>query len=278
MKNARTILAETLSERTAVNPHYSLRAFARDLEISPQQLSNVINGRRGISPAASEKIAARLELTPHQKEVFCESLKAEFSVSKSQKIVAQAKLASLAKESTTKTLELDLFKAISNWHHMALIELIKISGKKLSPNQSQRLNWLSQKLGVPENEVKLALRRLERLELVRKTPTGYAVNQDTVISDQGLSPESIRNYHRQILEKSLAALAFQTSDERYGSSSTLPVKVKNLARAKKLIQKFRVEFAKEISDHEDGEEIYALSLQFFRLTQPTTPKTSKEKP
>ena len=47
----------------------------------------------------------------------------------------------------------------------------------------------------------------------------------------------------------------------------MPVRVKSLERAKKLLQKFRTDFAKEISDHEGGEEIYSLSLQFFRLTQ-----------
>jgi uncharacterized protein (TIGR02147 family) len=198
----------------------------------------------------------------HQKLLFVESFRARFSISKTQRAIATAKLADLKNTHETKSLQLDLFKAISGWHHMALIELIKVS-KKRSPS------WFSTKLGVPENEILLSLKRLERLELISKTSQGWVVNQDTVIADQGVSSDAIKNYHRQIMEKAIQALSFQGSEERYGSSSTMPIKVKSVDRAKKLIQKFRAEFANEISDPEGGEEIYGLSLQFFRLTQKT---------
>jgi uncharacterized protein (TIGR02147 family) len=260
MNDAVNILRETLSERQALNSAYSLRAFARDLGVSPQQLSNVMKGYRGLGVSTAERVAHALHLDSHQKALFVESFRARFSVSKTQRAIAKAKLADIKNTNETKSLQLDLFKAISGWHHMALVELIKVSkGKSTS--------WFSQKLAIPENEVALAIKRLERLELVSKTEKGWAVNQDTVIADQGIPNDAIKNYHRQILEKSIQALAFQGAGERYGSSSTMPIKVKSVDRAKKLIQKFRTDFAKEVSDPEGGEEIYGLSLQFFRLTQ-----------
>lgn len=268
MKDAKHILTEALSERTAANPQYSLRAFARDLEMSPQQLSNFLNGRRGISPGTANRIANLLDLDSNQKELFCESLNASFAPSKTQKIVAKAKLASLSQEWKTRSLEIDAIKAISNWHHLALVELIKISR-----NKSKSSAWFAEKLGLPENEIKLALGRLERLELISKTAKGYTAELNNLVFDKAGSPEAVKNFHKQILEKSAQAMAFQTSDERYGSSSTLPVKVKSVERAKKLIQKFRSDFIREISDHNDGEEIYSLSMQFFRLTQKTKKDT-----
>lgn len=114
---------------------------------------------------------------------------------------------------------------------------------------------------------RLALGRLERLELITRTGSTWQVNQDSVISEQAVPGDAVKKFHRQILEKAAAALAFQSSDERYGISHMMPVRVKSVDRAKKLIQKFRLDFAKEISDQEGGEEIYGLSLQFFRLTQ-----------
>ena len=119
-----------------------------------------------------------------------------------------------------------------------------------------------------ENEVKLALGRLERLELIAKTEMGWTVNQDVEIADKGVPTESIKSFHRQILEKATHALAFQSSEERYGSSSSIPIKVKNVALAKRMIQKFRIDFDKAVTDPVNGEEIYGLSLQFFRLTNP----------
>ena len=229
MNDAVNILKETLSERQSVNAAYSLRAFARDLNLSPQQLSNVMKGYRGLGLASAERVAQALNLVEHQKLLFVESFRANFSNSKTQRAIAKAKLAEVKTTNETKSLQLDLFKAISGWHHMALIELIKIGKGKSTA-------WFSNKLGIPENEVSLSLKRLERLELISKTEKGWVVNQDTVIADQGIPSDAIKNYHRQILEKSIQALAFQGGNERYGSSSTMPIKVKSVDRAKKLIQ------------------------------------------
>ena len=43
------ILKKELTQRQSNNPAYSLRAFARFLEISPATLSQIISGKRGVS-------------------------------------------------------------------------------------------------------------------------------------------------------------------------------------------------------------------------------------
>lgn len=262
MKEAKTILAEILSERCAVNPRYSLRAFARDLDISPQQLSNVINGRRGIGPALAETISLKLNLPESLKVQFTESLKARFSRSKVQRKVSKTKMKILESDNQLKTLEVDVFKVISNWYHFTLVELIKISKSKF-----HHPTFFSSRLGIPESEVLLALERLERLNLIRSVGKKWVVNQETLIADFEISPESVKIFHKQILEKAMKALAFQSSGERYGSSSTLSIKLTDLERAKELIQKFRLEFDELISDPANGEEVFGLSIQFFKLTQ-----------
>ena len=262
--NAQTILKESLSGRIAHNSSYSLRAFARDLDVSPQQLSNVMNGRKGISERMADQLSKKLGLAGREKDLFLESVRAQFSRSQSIRVTAKAKLEHLISVGgSTAHLELDLFKTISNWYHFALIELLKING-------SRKPAWYAKRLGIPENEVKITLGRLERLELVTHEGVSYKVNQDTVIADQGIPNEAIRNFHRQVMEKGMQALAFQNGDERYGSSSVMPTKVKNVKRAKELIQEFRMKFADEISEKTDADEIYGLSVQFFRLTDKQT--------
>ena len=208
MKAAKDLLTEALSERVATNAKYSLRAFARDLGISAQALSNVMNGHRGLSPGLAAKLLPKLGLTSYEETLFLESLKAKFARSKTQRAVAVSKLQSLAKKSDTKNLEIDLFKAISNWQHFALIELIKISSSR-----KNKVTWFSKKLGISENETLTILDRLKRLELITKTKTGWIANQDAVIADLGVPTEAVRNYHRHMLEKSAQALAFQNKDE-----------------------------------------------------------------
>jgi uncharacterized protein (TIGR02147 family) len=265
MQDPRNFLKTTLEERIASNPNYSMRAFARDLMLSPQQLSNVLSGQRGMSDKTADLVGNRLGLTQAQKEIFCQGVRAEFSRSKPQRIVAKAKLASLnQKHLSTVYLELDVLKTVSNWYHFALIGLLKMP----KPKSKSATSWFSEKLGISENETKSALMRLERLGLISKTAVGWKVNSEQIVVDKGIPTEGVRAFHRQVLEKATEALAFQSQDERYGYSLALPVKVKNLDRAKQLIQEFREKFSNEIADQKNADEVYGLSVQYFRLTQP----------
>jgi uncharacterized protein (TIGR02147 family) len=269
MKEPNQILQEHLSERIAANSGYSLRAFARDLEISPQQLSNVMNGRKGLSEKMAAQIAERLGYNTSQKNMFCELARAKFSRSKAQREISKVKLAHLQQETATVThLEMDLFKIISNWHHLALVELIKIKTSK-----KKNVGYLSSCLSLPENEVALALGRLERLGLISKEGASWKVNQDTVIADRGIVPEAIRNFHRQVIAKSLHAMEAKNEQERYGSSSFFPTRVRDLKKAKAMIQDFRMKFASELADKDEGAEVFGLSIQFFQVTE-NNPKTS----
>ena len=49
------ILSFQLSQRKQSNPAYSMRAFARDLQISSSQLSMILSGKRGLSVASAKK-------------------------------------------------------------------------------------------------------------------------------------------------------------------------------------------------------------------------------
>lgn len=267
MKSPRNILKEALSAKIAVNPQYSLRAFARDLQVSPQQLSNFMNGRRGMSMKAATQISERLDLTPKVREWFRESVRAEHSRSASHRDVALEALAGLRKAGKTTRLEYDAFKTIANWYHFTLIELIKLGRK---PRKT--VDWLSRKLGLPENEIRTSLSRLTRLGLVGKTTDGWKANQKALIADELVSMPAVHSFHRQIIGRSLQALEFQTFEERYGSSSVIPVKASDLPKAMALIREFRTHFAEQMSATQEGDEIYALSIQYFRLTEKTEGK------
>lgn len=57
------LLVANLQMRKLRNANYSLRAFARDLEISPAQLSLVLNSQQRLSAQNACKIALHLELS-----------------------------------------------------------------------------------------------------------------------------------------------------------------------------------------------------------------------
>ena len=56
------IKAEFLKRRQD-DPFYSLRSFAKDLEILPSHLSYIMRGQRGLSKENAQRVALRMGLT-----------------------------------------------------------------------------------------------------------------------------------------------------------------------------------------------------------------------
>jgi len=69
--SCRVILQQTLFSKQQKNKRYSLRAFARDLKISPSFLSEVLNGKYGISKQLANQIADRLGFNEDKRLHFC---------------------------------------------------------------------------------------------------------------------------------------------------------------------------------------------------------------
>src|SRR5690242_10123333 len=66
----RSFLKDELERRMGINAGYSLRAFARDLKMSPQNLSSLLKGKKGISAEAAATMADRLEMNPQEASYF----------------------------------------------------------------------------------------------------------------------------------------------------------------------------------------------------------------
>jgi transcriptional regulator with XRE-family HTH domain len=66
----RDYLRQEYLRRRATVPGYSLRAYARDLGLSPSHLCEILNGGQNLSPARARLIAARLSLSPAAERRF----------------------------------------------------------------------------------------------------------------------------------------------------------------------------------------------------------------
>lgn len=63
-------LRENLDKKQRQNPHYSLRAFARDIDVHPSTLSAVIKGKRALPLKFAKTVARKLALSPKKKRFF----------------------------------------------------------------------------------------------------------------------------------------------------------------------------------------------------------------
>lgn len=260
----REILKEELSTRLSSNRQYSLRAFARDLKLSASTVSHVLSGRKGLSATSAKAIAEKLGWTQSETEYFCALVVSEGARSETQKKFAKktVKEHHRASPEQSKALELqiDAVRVISDWYHFPILELFK-TNPKLKPKT------IAKRLGLQEIEVELAISRLERIELLDRTSKGILVSNEWVISKENVPSDAVKKVHQQMLDKAKTALLTQSVQERYFRTMCFPFKVKDIAKAQADLTSFFEDFLRKHSSAE-GDEIYSLSTQFIRLTEP----------
>src|SRR5690606_17229130 len=112
----------------------------------------------------------------------------------------------------TLRLKIDTFRAIADWYHLAILELIPLESFENSPK------WIARNLGISEIEVQLAVDRLIRLGLVRMEDGELILQQGDGFIPGDVPSESIKKFHSQILRRAEKALYLQSIDKReYGT-------------------------------------------------------------
>ncbi len=66
----RSFLQDELEKRCKKNPRFSLRAFARTLEVEPSALSKILHGKRALTPKMLMRMASQLGLPEQDIERF----------------------------------------------------------------------------------------------------------------------------------------------------------------------------------------------------------------
>ncbi|MES2768677.1 MAG: TIGR02147 family protein [Bdellovibrionota bacterium] len=248
------MLQSELIKRCERNPSYSLRSFAKQLDIDPATLSSIISQKRPITEKTIKKLGTKLSLSPDELQNY----------------ISQKSTNELYAEFTQ-----DLFAATSDWYHDAILELTRI--KNFNPD----FTWIAKTLDISVNQVRAAAERLCRLELLEIAPNGQWLDKSRFNSntlDSDFSSAAMRKYQMQILEKSMKALEDLPRTERDHTSMMVCGNAKDLKKAKELITEFRHNLAaffqrKNIA----SEHVYQISVSLFPITKlETTNKIIKK--
>jgi uncharacterized protein (TIGR02147 family) len=262
----REILNDYFLLKKEFNPSYSLRAFARDLNIPSSNLVNIINGKLGISKKRAENIADQLNFSRFEKVKFINLVQAESSRSKKERLVASEKLSRLHQVLNGKKVPCeDYFKYISEWYYFALLELI--TTKSFQSN----IDWIAKRLKIKKDLAIVALERLERLGLMAKQDGEYLSKNISIETSFDIPSSSIKKHNTQILNKAKEALWDQPVEEREFGTLTIAASPEDLDFIKNEIREFKKYIDKKLIERaiKRGftEEVYALCISFFKLTK-----------
>lgn len=239
MKQIGDILKKELERRQKNNSAYSLRAFAKFLEVSPAALSQIMSGKRGVSVKRMNFLMNKLGLTPKQ----------------------QLKVLDIDSSANRKTILLkeDEFKLISDWYHYAILSLGEL------PENSSDSRWVAKRLNISYKQANEAMTRLQRLGIIEISDGKFRQIGEPLKTTTDIPSSSIRNYHKGILSLAQNKIEQIDIDKRDYSSMTMAINSNNLKKAKKLTQKYKEQML-DLLETGKLNEVYQLSIQLFPLT------------
>jgi uncharacterized protein (TIGR02147 family) len=265
----RALLRRELAARSNANPRYSQRAFARDLRLRPNRLSEILNGKQGLSRASALAVAQRLGWSAGERERFCDLVDSRHARSPARRIEAQERVRKGATSPKQHVLADEIFQAIADWQHLAILELTTTRGFRADPA------WIARRLAMPRAVAKGALERLERLGLVVRRGGELAAANEVDIAPGGVPSAAVRRFHAQVLEKAERALATQSVDEREVATAFIAVPADRYAEAAQAVQAFVRDFSQRFGAA-GADELFSLGVQLFRLTE-ADPRSRSDK-
>lgn len=223
------------------NPRFSLRSFARKAGISPGAMADLTQGKRALSEFYASKIADGLNFSGEEREVLF-----SFVATKSRKFIID------------KTLTEEQMSLITQWHHYAILNLMKTKDFQSSPE------WIAERLGLRTLVVEESLALLLRLGLIAWSKNSYKRVFHNLLTTVDIPSKALVAAHKNHLLKAIEVLERTQPSARSFTSITMPVDVRKLEEAKKQIRNFRQRMSLLLEG--EPREVYTLSIQLYPLT------------
>jgi transcriptional regulator with XRE-family HTH domain len=256
----RLFLQEELVRRCKKNPRFSLRAFARTLDVEASALSKILNGKRSLTPRMLHRLSAQLGLGPDEVRRYEASLRPGRAALRPP----------LVKPAELRPLAADEFAVSADWYHDAILELVAVAGFQPSGP------WIARALGITVSEANFAVERLFRLGRLAAGAGGRwlkTAGAPTKVVEP-FTGAANRRLQRQILAQAQEALESVPAGARDQASVTVAVSRARLEGAKAKIRQFRRELSAYLeADGDVPDEVYQLSVSFFPVSRAQGPVT-----
>jgi uncharacterized protein (TIGR02147 family) len=247
----RSILQRELARRCSKNPQYSLRAFAKYLEVDHSTLSQYLRGKRKMTERSIRKFAVRLGMNT---ETIERLVLAEQYVGRAEDDASLHELEKAAQDTAS---------LIADWHHYAILELVRL--RDFRPDT----RWIARVLGISADEVNIALHRLLRFGLLEMTASGKWIDRsgDTATSLAGFAHAAVRGLMEQV--RSVTANLMQSlPTESYAySATTLAVDTAAVSTARAMIHRMQNELLTFLSQGAQRDDVYHLEIAFVPVTR-----------
>ncbi len=251
-------LRTELERRKSKNSRYSLRAFARDLEISPSHLVLILDQKRKLSPVSAIRMMDRLQLTPsHSEKIMVEIFPADTSdCVRVRAVSAKSKLPIESEKA---------LDSLTEWWHFAIFSLSGIERFVGTPE------WIASQLGLTIEQVSHALLDLQAFgamglsgdKWVRTRDSFYIRMDETDDFRQKRQVLGFLDRYRSEVETHHQS---QFVDKRIMINLTISGTLTDANKLEKRLRGFLEEVQAELKSEAPMKDVYQLSFGLFPLT------------
>ncbi|MES2803896.1 MAG: TIGR02147 family protein [Bdellovibrionota bacterium] len=245
-----------LVKRQSSNSSYSLRAFARDLDIEPSLLSKILRKKIPITLKMLDRLAPSVGLVEPELISYREYVKSSEGIKHFDNMLDV-------------TVQHEEFKLIQNWYNITIVELTLLADFK--PETA----WIAAKLGISEDDARLAVERLISLGFLQKTEDGKLIKSGAgssglrIISDDYTSYiQALRHSISQFSDKAMQALHDIPNTHRTNAALTVAIDSSLVTETKKKIMNFTCALVDDLEKKSQKKDhVYELMISFFPLTK-----------
>lgn len=245
-----SIIKKAFAERQKKNPQYSLRSFARDLDVSPGRLSRILNGKdeagnRLISAVLRSKVFTEEE---HQELTQClKEMENPFTG-----------------EYQYQGYDLDPQDVAAVWHHLAVFNLITIPGAECTEEV------IAKRLNMQIDDVKRSIDFLLRQNSIQKHENGHYVSHSEQMYFSPKQFNEIYEAHLNYLVENKKRALTGGSEQTFFGLVTVTLSDEAFQRAKLMLNKTMAKICKEDQQSPD-KKVFHVSAQLFAVDEgPTT--------
>jgi transcriptional regulator with XRE-family HTH domain len=245
-----SLLRERFHAAMRRNPRFSLRAFAKQLDIDHSTLSQVLNSRRKLSARTLQAVGKRLGLADETVRAYSRSTR------------KGSGLENPPTRPRSYHFDLDTFQFLSVWYHYAILALIAVEGFKTDSR------WIAKVLGIDVDDVNIAIQRLLRLGLLEMQARNRWVDKsgDAEFHSAALSETACNQLNRDIHELAIGALERVPSHHRVNRQTVIAIASAKLPRLKMLADEFLSEVRELVAEGGAKDDVYQLEISLFPVT------------
>ena len=256
----RDILRNELKRRCRQNRRYSQTAFARDIKLRPNRLSEILTGKQGLSAKAAHSVANEMGLTEEECHFFSDLAQSVHGRRSVDRDTALLRIKKYKMNRVFENLHDDLLKVLTEWHHMAILELTRLKGFKNDKS------WIARALRVSIKDINSAIKRLMRLNLLEESEKKLCPTRYEKVFRRGLPADLFRSFQLEILDKAKDAVLTQSPEDCINHSTLFCMDDERLGELQGMINRFAKESRTLIGSTSEKSAVYCLTTHLFRIS------------